>query len=134
MEERKQLIVRYPHATRANNLMKILLIVAITLVASGCVNAVRMCGPENVAGSRQLRRPPDNAAALIDLVRTEQTQFPYGGSKHHYWFERPDGTLLLCRQNPGWPTQSCSSDGWKFERVANQWHGENAWGGLCPIE
>jgi hypothetical protein len=83
-------------------MMKLFLIVSIALVASGCANATRMCGSENVTGSRQLPHPPDNAANLLHLVRAEQTQFPYGGNKHHYWFERPDGTFLLCRQNPDW--------------------------------
>ena len=127
-------MLRYRHATGANNVMKLFLLFPIALVTSGCVSAVRMCGPENVAGSRELHRAPDNAASLVDLVRSEFTQFPYGGDKNQYWFERPDGTILLCRQDPNLLTRSCTSDGWKFERVANQWHGENAWGGLCPIE
>jgi len=114
--------------------MRRLLFLGFFFSMEGCVNAVKMCGLEQLTEWHQLRRAPINETELVALVVQKESKFPSYDSNQHHWFGREDGALLLCRQDSRLPSDPCSSDGWAFTKVANVWRAENKWMGICPVE
>jgi len=106
----------------------ILCIVAL----SGCANARHMCGLDDQPEWHQLVRAPTNDQFLLSSIPVEDGfRFPYERN-HRYWFERSDGALLLCRQNPQQiDVGRCNSDGWIFVKEGEQWRARQEWATFC---
>ena len=125
---------RTPPAPLNSSVMHKFILLAMSLALAGCVNAVKMCGLEASPEWKQLRVAPPEQAELMSLVKSKESPFPSYDQHHRYWFQRADGSLLLCRQDPQPPSDPCSSDGWQFTRHGSAWQAQNKWANLCPIE
>jgi hypothetical protein len=106
---------------------------ALALLVTGCANARYMCGLQDQPQWRQAYRPPPNASVLTGLIPHRSGFGPSYEQNHQYWFSRPDGALLVCRQDPQQPDDlgRCNSDGWSFTPSGDKWQVREEWSSWC---
>lgn len=119
------------YRTRLNSgVMRLLLILCLTCLATGCINPTRMCGSDELSGWEYIREAPSNEAELLKLVEEEPLSLGQSRFARNYWFQNADA-FMLCRADPQVASHGCFSGGWLIKRVEGSWQAENVWESVC---